>query len=246
MSDEMTITGLVQWFGSNRKNAHLPGMHMAGCSWIGIPFCGSGCEIPHMPEGAQIVACDAHDEIIALFTGWGFGTPGTSQDIAKAHAARLTCSARINTVACFGNYIGMIGQNFNEAKFQEMGFGSTVIAPAADFRAEKPTDSFIDSVINYMQFAGKQDVVPLKVGTREDVRQRVRRSGDELARRVRLHLRAADRQLALRDQPVAALHPGRRTADLFVALFAAHAGPEGRDHPRPPRPGTAGSILTRP
>lgn len=129
-----------------------------------------------------------HDEIIALFTGWGFGTPGTSQDIAKAHAARLTCSARINTVACFGNYIGMIGQNFNEAKFQEMGFGSTVIAPAADFRAEKPTDSFIDSVINYMQFAGKQDVVPLKVGTREDVRQRVRRSGDELARRVRLHL----------------------------------------------------------
>lgn len=126
-----------------------------------------------------------NDAIVELFTGWGFGTPGTSQDIAKSHAARLTGCARINTAACFGTYIGAVGQHFDEQLFNEMGFGGAAALHGAEFRPKKPSDALVDAIVRYLALGGDQDLVAPQRMSREALRARLARQSENLVRRVK-------------------------------------------------------------
>lgn len=62
-----TIGGLANWYGSNRIGAARVGELLAGCKWVGIPFCGGCCEIPFI-KARTIVANDLHQNVITLAT----------------------------------------------------------------------------------------------------------------------------------------------------------------------------------
>ncbi len=56
---------LLPWFGSNTANAARPAELLAGCTWIGIPFGGGMCEVPHF-AAKQILAADLHANVVNL------------------------------------------------------------------------------------------------------------------------------------------------------------------------------------
>lgn len=59
------ITALAPWYGSNRMLGPEVGRHLQGCEWVGIPFAGGMCEVPHI--GARtVVVNDLHQAVIAL------------------------------------------------------------------------------------------------------------------------------------------------------------------------------------
>ncbi len=59
------ITALAPWFGSNRMLGPEVGRHVERCEWVGIPFAGGMCEVPHIPA-RTIVVNDLHNAIITL------------------------------------------------------------------------------------------------------------------------------------------------------------------------------------
>jgi DNA adenine methylase len=59
------VTALAPWYGSNRTNSKRVGKLLAGCEWVGIPFAGGMCEIPHI-RARTIMANDLHRGIIRL------------------------------------------------------------------------------------------------------------------------------------------------------------------------------------
>jgi hypothetical protein len=61
----MKITALAPWFGSNRLLAHNVGALLAGCEWVGVPFAGGMCEVPHITARTVLVN-DLHRGIINL------------------------------------------------------------------------------------------------------------------------------------------------------------------------------------
>ena len=100
-----------------------------------------------------------HALIADLFTGWGLGVPGTSQDIAKSHAAILTGASKVSTVACFGRYIGAEGVHFTPEQFAAQGYaGSFVMDEAPDL--EPPTD---DELSDYLRTARRSAMVTIKL-----------------------------------------------------------------------------------
>lgn len=62
---KMTTTALSPWFGSNRTLAPEVGKALRGCKWVGIPFGGGMCEVPHI-KASTIVVSDLHRHIINL------------------------------------------------------------------------------------------------------------------------------------------------------------------------------------
>jgi hypothetical protein len=61
----MTTTALANWYGSNRMLAKHVGEELAGCSWVGIPFAGGMCEVPHI-GARQLLVNDLHRHVINL------------------------------------------------------------------------------------------------------------------------------------------------------------------------------------
>lgn len=59
------ITALAPWFGSNRMLGPEVGRHLQGCDWVGIPFSGGMCEVPHI-TARTLVINDVHNAIITL------------------------------------------------------------------------------------------------------------------------------------------------------------------------------------
>jgi len=59
------ITALAPWFGSNRMLGPEVGRQLQGCEWVGIPFAGGMCEVPHI-KARTIVVNDVHKAIITL------------------------------------------------------------------------------------------------------------------------------------------------------------------------------------
>ncbi|MCC6920808.1 MAG: glycosyltransferase [Alphaproteobacteria bacterium] len=88
-----------------------------------------------------------NDRIVQLFHGWGFHAPGTTQDVAKSYACLLTGAARVNTVACYGKYIGAEGLHSNAAIYDEEGFGQTSVVLEDTLDRTPPTDSRIHKII---------------------------------------------------------------------------------------------------
>ena len=88
-----------------------------------------------------------HDRIVQLFHGWGFHAPGTTQDVAKSFACVLTGAARINTVACYGKYIGAEGLHSNAAIYDAEGFGQTDVVLQDTLDRAPPNDSRIHKII---------------------------------------------------------------------------------------------------
>jgi DNA adenine methylase len=64
-SGAMTTTALAGWFGSNRTLASTVGDHLGRCEWVGVPFCGGCCELPHIKTRTG-VANDLHRHLINL------------------------------------------------------------------------------------------------------------------------------------------------------------------------------------
>lgn len=89
-----------------------------------------------------------HARIVQLFHSWGLGAPGTSQDIAKTHAAVLTQTAKINTFACFGHYIGKQGLHFDPEQFKKMGFGDTAVMNEDVFELVPPSDDRLKQILD--------------------------------------------------------------------------------------------------
>ncbi len=89
-----------------------------------------------------------HARIVQLFHSWGLGAPGTSQDIAKTHAAVLTQTAKINTFACFGHYIGKQGLHFDPEQFKKMGFGDTAVMDEDIFELVPPSDEQLKKILD--------------------------------------------------------------------------------------------------
>ena len=67
------------------------------------------------------------EKISHLFSSWGFGCPGTSQDTAKNIACCAEGVIKLNTFACFASYIGARGLHMNEKIFTERGYSQTVV-----------------------------------------------------------------------------------------------------------------------
>jgi hypothetical protein len=59
------VTALAQWFGSNRSLAANVGAALEGCEWVGIPFAGGMCEVPHI-TARTIAINDRHRHVINL------------------------------------------------------------------------------------------------------------------------------------------------------------------------------------
>lgn len=77
------VTTLVPWFGSNRTLAPLVGEALAGCEWVGIPFAGGMCEVPHIAARTVLVN-DLHRGVINLATA------------VREHWMRQTLVRRLN------------------------------------------------------------------------------------------------------------------------------------------------------
>ena len=84
-----------------------------------------------------------NDRIVDLFHSWGLGAPGTSQDIAKTHAAILAGTVKVNTYACFGHYVGETGSHFNPDLFARMGFSGTAVMQHDIFELVPPDDALL-------------------------------------------------------------------------------------------------------
>lgn len=65
MIDDMRITALASWYGSNRMLGAYVGKALAGCSWVGIPFAGGMAEVPHI-KASTLVVNDLHRHVINL------------------------------------------------------------------------------------------------------------------------------------------------------------------------------------
>ena len=61
-------------------------------------------------------------EIEALHRSWGFRPGPTSQDTAKQYACLAADIMRLNTFACFGQYIGAVGQHFGKQSYEAEGY----------------------------------------------------------------------------------------------------------------------------
>lgn len=64
-TDKPKIGALANWFGTNRSCAADVGRALEGCVWVGIPFCGSLAEVPHI-TARTILANDLHRHLINL------------------------------------------------------------------------------------------------------------------------------------------------------------------------------------
>jgi hypothetical protein len=100
-----------------------------------------------------------HDRIIDLFHEWGLGAPGSSQDIAKSHACILTGSARVNTYACYGHYIGRRGVHFSNEVFEELGFGGTEVLEEDLFRPAPPSEAELLQFIAEARHGAEMDLL---------------------------------------------------------------------------------------
>lgn len=61
----MSVKSLAPWFGSNRLLAPHVGKALAGCNWVGVPFAGGMCELPHITARTVLVN-DLHRGVINL------------------------------------------------------------------------------------------------------------------------------------------------------------------------------------
>ena len=155
-----------------------------------------------------------NDAIFDLFAGWGFAAPGTSQDVAKCHAARLTNTARINTVACFATYIGVVGQHFDQAQFDEMGYRGAVTVSGSAFNPEPPSERLLASILRTLAQAGEQDIFRSSRRSRQEAEAEARHKGDMLAQRVLAYPQEGDpRALEVLLAQGAARYP--RTLDRY-------------------------------
>jgi DNA adenine methylase len=59
------ITALAPWYGSSRIIAPHVGRLLKGLKWIGVPFVGGFCEVPHF-DARTIVVNDVHRHVINL------------------------------------------------------------------------------------------------------------------------------------------------------------------------------------
>jgi hypothetical protein len=103
-----------------------------------------------------------HDAIVDLFHSWGLGAPGTSQDIAKSHASILTDSAKVNTFACFGRYIGAVGVHFDPDIFEAAGYGPTPMLQHDISRFEAPTPALLASMVKTARESAMTEAVKTK------------------------------------------------------------------------------------
>lgn len=65
-------------------------------------------------------------EISGYFRNMGLGLPATSQDAAKSMFLHLVGMIKINTVKCYGEYIGRAGLHLTEEEFIRQGFAKTI------------------------------------------------------------------------------------------------------------------------
>lgn len=61
----MKVKALVPIFGSNRMLAEHVGKALKGCEWVGVPFAGGCCEVPHI-KARTIVVNDVHRHLMNL------------------------------------------------------------------------------------------------------------------------------------------------------------------------------------
>lgn len=69
--------------------------------------------------------------IYRLYSSWGMGAPGTSQDCAKHMACVLNDAVNLNTSVSFARYIGATGLHMDRDLFDFIGFDRTEVYPSA-------------------------------------------------------------------------------------------------------------------
>jgi uncharacterized protein (TIGR02444 family) len=69
--------------------------------------------------------------IARLFSSWGMGCPGTSQDVAKHMACVLNDAINLNISFSLGKYIGSAGLHMNQALFEYVGYDRTELYSSA-------------------------------------------------------------------------------------------------------------------
>lgn len=79
--EDMKVTALVPWYGSNRMNAHRVGDLFRGCEWVGIPFAGGMCEVAHI-KARTVLVNDLHRHVINL--ACCVGSPYAREQMVKA------------------------------------------------------------------------------------------------------------------------------------------------------------------
>lgn len=90
------ISTLIQWFGSNRMLAANVGKAMGERTWVGVPFAGGMCELPHI-KARTIVVNDLHRHAINLASVVGSTASDALRyrlDAAVFHPDQLAASQR--------------------------------------------------------------------------------------------------------------------------------------------------------
>jgi hypothetical protein len=81
------------------------------------------------------------NKIYELYSSWGLGCPGDSQDVTKTLACCLTGSVKLNIRACLGKYIGKTGIHMKKEWYDRLGYGSTEVYSEPVIRFENLTAS---------------------------------------------------------------------------------------------------------
>jgi hypothetical protein len=99
-------------------------------------------------------------QIGELFHSWGYGAPGTSQDVAKTLACYVTGAAKLNTIVPFGRYIGEVGTHSTTAHYEAEGYGKVVVSEEDIFAATAITDADVQASMGNLSIWANEEHVP--------------------------------------------------------------------------------------
>lgn len=103
------------------------------------------------PMTALLRGCDYRQRPVAEIRAWlasqGVPIQGSSQDHLKAAAATLLGYWRLQTLACWGRYIGEQGLHFGPALYRDGGYGGTLLFPRPQLEFDLPSRSAVASTV---------------------------------------------------------------------------------------------------
>jgi hypothetical protein len=94
----------------------------------------------------------------AYFRKLGYGSAATSQDGMRDVASCVLGTAKINTVACFGKYIGAVGMHASQQFYEREKFGEAELYPDAISSFDPPRDDTLDRWIEEARTEGRRFV----------------------------------------------------------------------------------------
>lgn len=110
---------------------------------------------PLLAPYLELIAENRRRAIRAYFSKLGFSSAATTQAAAKDVASCVLGTAKVMSLACFGKYIGAIGEHGTPAFYEREGFGATELYPDAVASFVPPTEDELDQWIAEARAEGR-------------------------------------------------------------------------------------------